>query len=276
MTVHNYRLMCLNGMLLRDGRPCEDCVGRSPWAGVRHRCYRDSVIASTAAAATIVYNRRRRRPGPTESLCTWLPPRSCVAGSMAGVSRGPGPGQAALRRRPRSPPGPPSRRRPSCTWDVSRPTRGPTSCSMPGLHCARAISSWCASATDHCATRCHGAGSRESGCSAPSRLPRSGTGCCAPGARRSSIWYETFGLVVAEAMAAGLPVIVPRVGALAEVAAGKLLSPRRPLVDSDSSRWSSSKSLQRSGRRPGSTVSPGGSGGHDSSASFRPGRVWPS
>jgi glycosyltransferase involved in cell wall biosynthesis len=35
-----------------------------------------------------------------------------------------------------------------------------------------------------------------------------------------SAWYETFGLVVAEAMAAGLPVIVPRGGALAEVAAG--------------------------------------------------------
>jgi glycosyltransferase involved in cell wall biosynthesis len=35
----------------------------------------------------------------------------------------------------------------------------------------------------------------------------------------TSPWYETFGLVVAEAMAAGLPVIVPRGGALAEVAA---------------------------------------------------------
>jgi glycosyltransferase involved in cell wall biosynthesis len=36
----------------------------------------------------------------------------------------------------------------------------------------------------------------------------------------TSTWYETFGLVVAEAMAAGLPVIVPSGGALAEVAAG--------------------------------------------------------
>jgi glycosyltransferase involved in cell wall biosynthesis len=35
-----------------------------------------------------------------------------------------------------------------------------------------------------------------------------------------STWYEMFGLVVAEAMAAGFPVIVPRVGALAEVTAG--------------------------------------------------------
>jgi len=36
----------------------------------------------------------------------------------------------------------------------------------------------------------------------------------------ASVWYETFGLVVAEAMAAGLPVIVPSGGALAEVAGG--------------------------------------------------------
>ena len=58
MTLHNYRLLCVNGMLFRDGRPCHDCVGTHPWHGVQHRCYRDSVIASTAAAATIAAGRR--------------------------------------------------------------------------------------------------------------------------------------------------------------------------------------------------------------------------
>lgn len=58
MTLHNYRLLCINGMLFRDGKPCHDCVGTHPWHGVRHRCYRDSVIASTAAAATIAVSRR--------------------------------------------------------------------------------------------------------------------------------------------------------------------------------------------------------------------------
>jgi glycosyltransferase involved in cell wall biosynthesis len=57
MTLHNYRLLCINGMLFRDGRPCHDCVGTHPWRGVRHRCYRDSVVASTAAAGTIAVNR---------------------------------------------------------------------------------------------------------------------------------------------------------------------------------------------------------------------------
>jgi glycosyltransferase involved in cell wall biosynthesis len=58
MTLHNYRLLCVNGMLFRDGRPCHDCVGTHPWRGVRHRCYRGSVVASTAAAGTIAVNRQ--------------------------------------------------------------------------------------------------------------------------------------------------------------------------------------------------------------------------
>ena len=57
MTLHNYRLLCANASLFRDGRPCEDCVGTHPWHGVRHRCYRRSVVGSAAAAATIAANR---------------------------------------------------------------------------------------------------------------------------------------------------------------------------------------------------------------------------
>jgi glycosyltransferase involved in cell wall biosynthesis len=57
MTLHNYRLLCVNASLFRDGRPCEDCVGTHPWHGVRHRCYRDSVTSSTAVAASITLNR---------------------------------------------------------------------------------------------------------------------------------------------------------------------------------------------------------------------------
>lgn len=67
MTLHNYRLLCVNSLLFRDGGPCEDCVGSHPWHGVRHRCYRDSALASSAAAATIALNRRR---GTWERLVT--------------------------------------------------------------------------------------------------------------------------------------------------------------------------------------------------------------
>ncbi|NND02663.1 MAG: glycosyltransferase [Acidimicrobiia bacterium] len=59
MTLHNYRLSCANALLLRDGSPCELCVGASPWSAVRYGCYRDSRLQSVAAAATISINRRR-------------------------------------------------------------------------------------------------------------------------------------------------------------------------------------------------------------------------
>ncbi len=49
-TLHNYRSVCANAMLLRDGRTCTDCPDGDRWAGVRHRCYRDSAAASLPLA----------------------------------------------------------------------------------------------------------------------------------------------------------------------------------------------------------------------------------
>ena len=57
VTLHNYRLMCVNAQLFRNGTPCEDCVGTHPWRGVLHRCYRGSLAASTVSAAAIQANR---------------------------------------------------------------------------------------------------------------------------------------------------------------------------------------------------------------------------
>lgn len=56
-TIHNYRLMCGNAMLLRNGAPCERCVGVTPWPAVRYRCYRHSASASIAAALGIQVHR---------------------------------------------------------------------------------------------------------------------------------------------------------------------------------------------------------------------------
>jgi glycosyltransferase involved in cell wall biosynthesis len=49
-TLHNYRPICANGMLFRDGRPCEDCLRGGSWHSVLHRCYRGSVSASIPMA----------------------------------------------------------------------------------------------------------------------------------------------------------------------------------------------------------------------------------
>ena len=33
-TLHNYRLLCPQAMLLRNGQVCEDCVGHTPWRSI--------------------------------------------------------------------------------------------------------------------------------------------------------------------------------------------------------------------------------------------------
>jgi glycosyltransferase involved in cell wall biosynthesis len=59
-TIHNYRLMCLNGTLFRDGKVCTECTGkRLPWPGVQHRCYRASTAGSASVALMLVANRLR-------------------------------------------------------------------------------------------------------------------------------------------------------------------------------------------------------------------------
>jgi glycosyltransferase involved in cell wall biosynthesis len=51
-TLHNYRLLCPAGIFQRDGRICEDCLGRRvAWPAVAHGCYRGSRAGSAAVAA---------------------------------------------------------------------------------------------------------------------------------------------------------------------------------------------------------------------------------
>lgn len=45
-TLHNFRFFCINGLLMRDGKVCEECVGKSSWKGVKYGCYRNSQIYS--------------------------------------------------------------------------------------------------------------------------------------------------------------------------------------------------------------------------------------
>ena len=57
-SLRNYRTVCLNGVLFRQGRVCVDCVGRGiPWPGVLHRCYRQSRAGSAAVALMISSHR---------------------------------------------------------------------------------------------------------------------------------------------------------------------------------------------------------------------------
>ena len=59
-SIHNYRLMCPNALFLREGKVCEDCLGKSfAWPAVRHACYRESRLASAAVAFYQWHHRRR-------------------------------------------------------------------------------------------------------------------------------------------------------------------------------------------------------------------------
>jgi len=52
-SLHNFRLLCPSAVLFRDGKVCEECLGRSfAWPGIVHACYRGS-RAGTAAIATM-------------------------------------------------------------------------------------------------------------------------------------------------------------------------------------------------------------------------------
>jgi glycosyltransferase involved in cell wall biosynthesis len=53
-TLHNFRLLCPNGLFFREGKICEDCLGKPIlYPGVINGCYRNSKTAS-AAVATMV------------------------------------------------------------------------------------------------------------------------------------------------------------------------------------------------------------------------------
>lgn len=49
-TLHNYRPVCANGLLFRDGQFCELCPTGVPFAGVRHGCYENSRVKSLPLA----------------------------------------------------------------------------------------------------------------------------------------------------------------------------------------------------------------------------------
>lgn len=57
-TVHDYELVCPQGHLFRDGRPCEACRGHQYQAAIQHRCKWGQLGPSVAAAAEKVLHHR--------------------------------------------------------------------------------------------------------------------------------------------------------------------------------------------------------------------------
>jgi glycosyltransferase involved in cell wall biosynthesis len=56
-TLHNFRLLCPQAMLLRNGSVCESCVGHVPWQAIVHRCYHQSLAQSAVVAGMLTMHR---------------------------------------------------------------------------------------------------------------------------------------------------------------------------------------------------------------------------
>ncbi len=56
-TLHNYLQVCPRGTLYRNGHICTDCTHKFPLASVRHGCYRDSRLATVPLMATTLVHR---------------------------------------------------------------------------------------------------------------------------------------------------------------------------------------------------------------------------
>ncbi|MFC9395511.1 glycosyltransferase [Streptomyces sp. NPDC057027] len=81
-TLHNYTQVCPPGTLHRDGRPCTECVGSAAsLPAVRHGCYRNSRLATVPLAVSLAVNRRRWWSGVERFLCISAAQRDLLVSS---------------------------------------------------------------------------------------------------------------------------------------------------------------------------------------------------
>jgi glycosyltransferase involved in cell wall biosynthesis len=229
-TLHNYRAICANGLLLRDGAICEACVGRIGWPAISHGCYRGSVAGSAAVVAMQQIARRGRiwdRPGRRLIALTEFARDKLVS---AGLPRG------RIVVKPNfidvAPPAATPGERTGIVF-VGRLSREKGVDTL--VDAARLL--------PHIAFTVIGGGPDEARlrAAAPANVMFAGAlpndAARAQMARASalvmpSIWYEGFPMTVLEAFAAGTPVIAARIGSLPEIVAdgvaGLLFTPGDP------------------------------------------------
>lgn len=56
-TLHNYRLLCPGGNFYRDTGACQECLAKLPWPGVFHACYHESHVATSVVATMLTVHR---------------------------------------------------------------------------------------------------------------------------------------------------------------------------------------------------------------------------
>lgn len=58
-TLHNYKMVCTNSLLFRNGEVCEACLNKSLYNSIKFKCYRDSYTATAMQAHVIQYHRNK-------------------------------------------------------------------------------------------------------------------------------------------------------------------------------------------------------------------------
>lgn len=210
-TLHNFRLMCPQAMFLRDGKVCEDCLGKLPWRGAVRGCYRGSVAQSTVLASMVSTHRLmgtwQRKVSRYIALNEFCRQKFIVGGLPAErvvikpnfVESGP------------CPDGPRSgflfvgRLSPEKGADVLAHAAGRS----PAL-AVRVAGTGPEAAVFNGLTNVHLLGAL--GGDAVMREMAGASALVLP-----SIWYENFPRTLVEAFASGLPVIASRIGALADI-----------------------------------------------------------
>ncbi len=232
-TLHNYRLLCPAATLLRDGKVCEDCMGKViPWPAVQHGCYRQSRTASAAVANMLFAHRAVATWTRTVSrfiALTEFARQKFIAGGLPAhkivvkpnfVTYSPASeeghdGYVLFVGRLSAEKGIDTLLEAWARLQTKRPLKivgeGPLASKVQEAAFRNPCIEWL--------------GWR--GAEEVSRLMARAALLVFP-----SVWYEGFPLVLAEAFAAGLPVIASRLGAMAEVVtdgkAGLLFTPGRP------------------------------------------------
>lgn len=56
-TIHNFRLVCPNGLLFRNNTVCEDCINHSLFSAIKHKCYKNSFLNTLAVITMLKFNR---------------------------------------------------------------------------------------------------------------------------------------------------------------------------------------------------------------------------
>lgn len=211
-TLHNYRLLCPQAMFLRQGRVCEDCLGRIPWRGSVHGCYRDSSAQTAVVGAMVTLHRglgtwrnKVTRYIALNEFCR----RKFVEGGLPADKIVVKPNFVDL------PPPPPAERRGYLFVGRLSPEKG-----LEVL-----LQAW-ASADADAFLRVAGDGPQAALLQGQPRVQALGRKP-ADGVREEmvharallmpSIFYEGFPRTLVEAFACGLPVIASRIGSLAEL-----------------------------------------------------------